>query len=185
MSFYNTPFKHGKGVNKPFRSPLIKSDQNDNSPRRPSSSLKLNQNLKIRSLGLKSPMNSRGFHSPLKPLLLTSPSKTSESETFANGADYSSPLKRIENNLHLNRPRNNAVKLLYNDSSIQESEVKINDRQAEKDSCAQSKEFNKSPKIEKSGKNENHCTEEKDLVLEEKKLLVNLELKKTPPVSPK
>ncbi|XP_051156662.1 uncharacterized protein LOC127278808 isoform X2 [Leptopilina boulardi] len=172
MSFFNTPLKHGKGVNKPFRSPLIKGDQN-----KQSTPLKLNQNPRIRSLGFNSPMNSRGFNSPMKPLLLTSPSKNSETETLTNCGDYSSPLKRIDNNLLLKRSRNNALKLLYDDTSIQTSENKLHIK-SEKEASKESIEFITNVK------NENQNSKEKiDSIINEDEQTENLELKKTP-VSP-
>ncbi|XP_043479501.1 uncharacterized protein LOC122509458 isoform X2 [Leptopilina heterotoma] len=184
MSFYNTPLKHGKGINKPFRSPLITGDKNDSTPKRDSTPLRLNPNLNKRSLGFKSPMNSRGFNSPMKPLLLTSPSKDSEVETN----NYSSPLKRIENNLPLKRSKHNSLKLQYDDSSLQKSEIKLHLNSCEKDSFVQSTKFIKSTS-EKDENSDNNSLRDKNWIIkneeEEEESSENFEFKKTPPISPK
>lgn len=189
MSFFNTPLKHGKGINKPFRSPLITGDNNDSTPKRDSTPLRLNPNLNKRSLGFKSPMYSRGFNSPMKPLLLTSPSKDSEVETLTHSTNnYSSPLKRIENNLPLKRPKHNSLKLLYDDSSLQKSEIKLQLSSSEKDSFVQSTKFIKSTS-EKDENSDNNSLQDENRIMEnqedEEESSENFEFKKTPPISPK
>lgn len=103
MSFYGNPLKHGKGVNKPFRSPLIKTDPNqdrgDGSPnsRRLNTPSKVNQISRVKSLGFKSPMRVHGFISPLKPLEIKSPSKELETKAVSKSLiGFGSPLKRLE-----------------------------------------------------------------------------------------
>ncbi|XP_033215516.1 uncharacterized protein LOC117171946 isoform X2 [Belonocnema kinseyi] len=103
MSFYGNPLKHGKGVNKPFRSPLIKTDPNqdrgDGSPnsRRLNTPSKVNQISRVKSLGFKSPMRAHGFISPLKPLEIMSPSKELEVKAVSKSLiGLGSPLKRLE-----------------------------------------------------------------------------------------
>ena len=129
MSFYGTPLKHGKGVNKPFRSPLIKTDPNqdrsDETPnsRRLNTSSKLNQNSRMKSLGLKSPMRDKRFISPLKPLEIHSPSKELEDKAVTKSLGFASPLKRSENKLSSKPSENNSLNLVENESDSKVKET--------------------------------------------------------------